>query len=75
MSNAASCRSRFHLATAIFGGLVLAALLPARAQDTAVSTTLHSFAATDGSAPGGLVEGGDGNFYGTTRDCVFVSST
>ena len=30
--------------------------------------TLHSFACTDGCAPyGGLVEGSDGNFYGTTR--------
>jgi uncharacterized repeat protein (TIGR03803 family) len=30
-------------------------------------TTLHSFSATDGLGPvGGLVEGSDGNFYGTT---------
>ena len=31
-------------------------------------TTLHSFNATDGIGPtGGLVEGSDGNFYGTTQ--------
>ena len=31
-------------------------------------TTLYSFACTDGCTPeGGLVEGTDGNFYGTTR--------
>ncbi len=30
-------------------------------------TTLHSFSLTDGASPiGGLVEGSDGNFYGTT---------
>jgi uncharacterized repeat protein (TIGR03803 family) len=29
-------------------------------------TTLHSFDKTDGSGPGGLVQGTDGNFYGTT---------
>jgi uncharacterized repeat protein (TIGR03803 family) len=32
-----------------------------------VLTTLHSFDSTDGRYPnGGLVQGGDGNFYGTT---------
>ena len=32
-----------------------------------VLTTLHSFSLTDGADPiGGLVEGNDGNFYGTT---------
>jgi len=32
-----------------------------------VLTTLHSFSSTDGASPvGGLVEGPDGNFYGTT---------
>ena len=51
--------------------LISAALLPAQAQDTAVSATLYSFDATDGSLPGGLVQGSDGNFYGTTRDGGF----
>jgi len=35
---------------------------------TGVLTTLHAFIRTDGSAPyGGLIEGADGNFYGTTE--------
>jgi uncharacterized repeat protein (TIGR03803 family) len=29
-------------------------------------TTLHSFDLTDGAGPSGLVQGSDGNFYGTT---------
>ncbi len=41
-------------------------------------TTLHAFCAqpgcTDGESPSGaLVQGADGNFYGTTRDGVFYS--
>ncbi len=45
---------------------LLACGLTARAQDTAVYATLHSFDYIDGSTPENLVEGNDGNFYGTT---------
>ena len=39
----------------------------ARAQD-AVFTTLHSFVINEGASPyGGLTQGSDGNFYGTTE--------
>lgn len=44
--------------------LICAAMaLPARAQTL---TTIHSFNVTDGEAPNGLVQGTDGNLYGTT---------
>ena len=34
-----------------------------------VLTTLHSFSSQDGAFPNGLVQGTDGNFYGTTQQC------
>ena len=34
-----------------------------------VLTTLHSFNTTDGGFPNGLIQGTDGNFYGTTQQC------
>ena len=34
-----------------------------------VLTTLHSFNGQDGAFPNGLVQGTDGNFYGTTQQC------
>ncbi len=34
-----------------------------------VLTTLHSFSGPDGAFPNGLVQGADGNFYGTTQQC------
>lgn len=34
-----------------------------------VLTTLHSFSGQDGAFPNGVVQGADGNFYGTTQQC------
>ena len=48
-------------------GMVTTALWSARAQDAVTFTTLYSFSDNDGIGPqNNLVEGSDGNFYGTT---------
>ncbi len=57
----------FRLAAAVLGGALTLAVVPSgRAQDTAMPTFLHFFDAFDGDTPGQLVQGSDGNFYGTT---------
>ena len=51
-------------------------LIPAaRAQDTAFVTGLYYFDGIEGGAPGQLVQGSDGNFYGTTGDGGFGYNT
>jgi uncharacterized repeat protein (TIGR03803 family) len=50
-------------------GLLLALALvdsSSRAQDSVVFTTLQSFGISRTASPNGLVQGSDGNFYGTT---------
>ena len=49
-------------------GLLAATPSAVRAQTTATLTTIHSFLPDSGSEPvGNLVQGSDGNFYGTTQ--------
>ena len=49
-------------------GMLWTAAQGARAQNTAVLTTLYSFTnGSDGASPSALVEGRDGNFYGTAN--------
>src|SRR6266851_2549437 len=53
--------------------LVIVLLAPL-AQGAVTLTTLYSFSGPDGANPaGGLVQGVDGNFYGTTSDYFFSS--
>jgi uncharacterized protein (TIGR03437 family) len=43
---------------------------------TGVFATLHAFTGLDGFSPsGGLIQGSDGNFYGTTTNSVFKMTT
>ena len=68
-----SFRPSVEMGCAAFGpllcaGMILATLPAARAQDTAALTTLHVFTGDDGNFPAApLVQGVDGNFYGSTE--------
>lgn len=42
-----------------------------KVSQTGILTVLHSFDATDGGDPNGLIQATDGNFYGTTDTTVF----
>src|SRR5947208_7143266 len=54
--------------------ILVAGLLASVAHAAATLTTLYSFSGPDGANPvGGLVQGADGNFYGTTSDNDFTS--
>ena len=56
------------LLASLSAGLLAASPSAAPAQTTATLTTLHSFLSDTGSEPvGNLVQGDDGNFYGTTQ--------
>ena len=46
--------------------ILLVCMAAAIAAPAQTFTTLHSFDGTDGSAPSGLIQAPDGNFYGTT---------
>jgi uncharacterized repeat protein (TIGR03803 family) len=66
---------QFHMkrATTMYIAILLSTTLaltaPAARAQTGTFTSLHSFDNTEGPAPvAGLVQGSDGNFYGTTRD-------
>ncbi len=49
-------------------GICLAALSPLRAQTGDPAKVLHTFSGPDGASPSGaLIQGSDGNFYGTTE--------
>src|SRR5579859_1350282 len=54
---------------------LLLASLPIAAEAAVALTMLHSFSGQDGANPaGGLVQGADGAFYGTTSDNAFTTN-
>ena len=66
MKNATFSPRCFRLAAVVLGCVLTLAAPSGRAQDTAMPTFLHGFDVTGGDTPGQLVQGGDGNLYGTT---------
>src|SRR5882672_1530498 len=51
----------------IFPSLLFLAFLASDARAAVTLTTLHSFTGPEGANPVGLLQGSDGNFYGTTE--------
>jgi uncharacterized repeat protein (TIGR03803 family) len=51
----------------IFPSLLFAALLASESRAAVRLATLHSFTGSEGAKPVGLLQGSDGNFYGTTE--------
>ncbi|MGD0812955.1 MAG: choice-of-anchor tandem repeat GloVer-containing protein [Verrucomicrobiota bacterium] len=65
----AAADGNFYGATSLGGRFDLGTLF--RMSPEGIITTLHSFDGKDGAYPGNLVQGEDGNFYGTTFSTVF----
>ena len=68
MTNLRSCGPKLHAVKVICIAFVFCAVTALTSPATTTFTTLVSFAETNGAAPyyGSLVQGTDGNFYGTT---------